>query len=59
MISRARAFADFLYEFVIGDDPAIAVIVVLALALTALLGAWWVLPPAVLAALTWSLIRAT
>jgi hypothetical protein len=57
MIGGVRAFAGFLYDFVIGDDPAIAIVVVLALALTALLAAWWVLPPAVMGALCWSLIR--
>jgi hypothetical protein len=59
VIRRARAFAGFLYDFVIGDDPAVVAVVVLALALTALLAAWWVLPPAVLGTLSWSLIRAT
>ena len=57
MIARARAFGAFLYDFVIGDDPAIALIVVVALALTALLAAWWVLPPAALGALSWSVVR--
>lgn len=55
----ARGFASFLYDFVVGDDPAIAVAVVLALGLTSLLAAWWVLPPAVIGVLTWSLVRAT
>jgi hypothetical protein len=59
VIRRARALAGFLYDFVIGDDPAIALVVVLALALTALLAAWWVLPPAVLGALSWSVMRST
>jgi hypothetical protein len=59
MIARAQAVGRFLYDFVIGDDPAIAVAVVLALALTGLLAAWWVLPPVVVGVLCWSLIRAT
>ena len=53
----------FLYEFVVGDDPLVAVLVVLGLALTALVAdrdapAWWVLPCAVLAALSASVLRA-
>jgi hypothetical protein len=58
-MARVRAFGRFLYDFVIGDDPAIALVVVLALGLTALLSAWWVLPPVVVGVLGWSLIRAT
>jgi hypothetical protein len=59
MIARVRAFGRFLYDFIFGDDPAIAIAVVLALGLTSLSGAWWVLPPAVIGVLTWSLLRAT
>ncbi|MDX6616680.1 MAG: hypothetical protein QOD60_1771 [Solirubrobacterales bacterium] len=59
MIGRVRAFGAFLYDFVIGDDPAIAIAVVLALALAGLLAAWWVLPPVVVGVLGWSLVRAT
>lgn len=59
MISRIRAFGRFLYDFIIGDDPAIALAVVLALAATGLFGVWWLLPPAVAGVLTLSLIRAT
>ena len=55
----------FIWEFVVGDDWRVAVIVVAALALTALLvhaagvNAWWLLPLCVFAALGWSLRRAT
>jgi hypothetical protein len=53
-------FARFWYDFVIGDDWRIAAAVVAALAVTALLvhasvGAWWLLPLAVLAFLAISL----
>jgi hypothetical protein len=59
-----RALAKFLYDFVIGDDPWIAVVVAVALGLTAMLAeagvaAWWILPLAVLAVLSVSLRRAT
>ncbi len=54
---RVRAFAQFLWDFVVGDDWRIAVGVVIALGLTAVVAAtsvaaWWVLPVAV-AALLW------
>jgi hypothetical protein len=59
-----RSFLQFWYDFIIGDDWTIAAGVVLALAATAILThshvpAWWLLPAAVVALLTLSLIRAT
>jgi hypothetical protein len=64
VIRRVRALAKFLYDFVIGDDPLIAIVVAAALGLTAVLAgadapAWWVLPVAVTAVLSLSLSRAT
>ena len=64
MMRRARALGEFLYDFVIGDDPWIAVVVALALGTTAVLAdtgasAWWVLPVAVGAVLSFSLYRDT
>jgi hydrogenase/urease accessory protein HupE len=61
---RLRALGAFFYDFVVGDDPLIAAVVVLALGLTAALAgsrlaAWWVLPFAVFAVLGSSLHRAT
>jgi hypothetical protein len=61
---RLRAVAKFLYEFLIGDDAWIAVVVAVALGLTAVLAgagvaAWWILPLAVVAVLSVSLHRAT
>jgi uncharacterized protein (DUF58 family) len=61
-VSRLRAFGAFLYDFLIGDDPAIAVAVVVALGLTAVIAgagiaAWWVLPVAVAVVLTVSVLR--
>jgi hypothetical protein len=63
-MSRLRALAAFAYDFVIGDDPLIAVAVVIALGVTAALAgagasAWWMLPLAVVAVLSFSLHRAT
>jgi hypothetical protein len=60
-----RSFGAFWYDFVIGDDWQVAAIVIAALGVTAVLvhagavNAWWLLPPAALAALGWSLRRAT
>jgi len=64
-MARLKSIWDFWYDFVVGDDWQIAVIVVAALAVTALLvhqagvNAWWLIPAAVFAALVWSLRRAT
>jgi hypothetical protein len=63
-MARIRALGAFLYDFVIGDDPLIAATVVAALAITGWLvgagaSAWWVLPLAVVAVLSFSLHRAT
>ena len=57
-MSRVRAFFRFLYDFVVGDDITIAIVVVAALGVTALASAWWVLPPTVLAILGVSVARA-
>jgi len=59
-----KSFGEFWYDFVVGDDWQVAVIVVGALAVTALLvhgasvNAWWLLPIAAMGALGWSLYRA-
>jgi hypothetical protein len=63
-MTRLRALLAFAYDFVVGDDPLIAVVVVAALAVTAVVAnggtdAWWVMPCAVVAALGISLQRAT
>ena len=63
-MNRIRAFGAFLYDFVIGDDPMIAAVIVVALGVTALVAsggnaAWWITPPAVIVALAFSLHRAT
>ena len=64
-LRRLRSIGAFWYDFVVGDDWRVAVVVVAALALTAVLvhaagvNAWWLLPVCVFAALGWSLRRAT
>ena len=64
VMRRLRTIAVFLYDFVIGDDPLIAVVVAIGLGLTAVLAgtgaaAWWPLPVMVVVALSVSLHRAT
>ena len=63
-MSRLASFGHFWWEFVIGDDWVAATAAGLAVGTTALLvaanvNAWWLLPPAVVAALYISLRRAT
>ena len=64
-MKRLKAIGAFWCDFVVGDDWRVAVVVVAALALTAMLvhvagvNAWWLLPVSVFAALGWSLRRAT
>jgi hypothetical protein len=64
-MNSLRSAWDFAYDFVVGDDWRGAVVIVVALAVTALLvhlaglNAWWLLPVCVCAALGWSLRRAT
>ena len=64
-MKRLKSIGAFWYDFVIGDDWRGAAVVVAALALTSLLvhaaalNAWWLLPMCVVAALGWSLRRAT
>jgi hypothetical protein len=64
MTRRLQSFAAFWYDFVIGDDWRVAVGVVAALAVTygvseAGIPAWWIVPVAVVALLSSSLLRAT
>jgi len=62
---QLKSFGAFWYDFVIGDDWRVAAMVVAGLALAAALthaarvNAWWALPVVVVAALVWSLHRAT
>jgi len=61
--SRLRALGAFWYDFVVGDDWVVAVVVVAALAGTYLLShagvtAWWLLPACIAVVLPVSLWRA-
>lgn len=61
---RIVAFARFWWDFVVGDDWRSSAQIALAVAATAALAAtgvvaWWLLPPAVIAVLYASLLRAT
>jgi hypothetical protein len=64
-MKQLKAFGAFWYDFIIGDDWHVAVLIMAALALTAILAhvatvnAWWLLPAVAPAALAWSLHRAT
>ena len=56
------AFGRFLYKFLVGDDPLVAVVMLAALALSGLLArgrvdAWWLLPPLAVAMTAVSLRR--
>jgi hypothetical protein len=57
-VSRVVAFGRFWWDFVVGDDWVAAAGVIVGLALTVALGAWWVLPIAVAIVLTMSVLRA-
>jgi hypothetical protein len=57
-MSRIAAFGRFWWDFVVGDDWVAAAGVIVGLALTAVLAAWWVLPVAVAIVLTMSVLRA-
>jgi hypothetical protein len=57
-VNRIAAFGRFWWDFVVGDDWVAAAGVVLGLVVTAVLGAWWVLPIAVAVVLTMSVLRA-
>jgi hypothetical protein len=52
-----RGFALFVWDFVVGDDWRIAAGVVVALAVTAAVSTWWLLPLAVAALLAVSVAR--
>jgi hypothetical protein len=63
VIARARAFAAFVWDFVVGDDWRTAVGVAVALGVTAVAAgsgvtAWWIVPVATVGLLGFSLWRA-
>jgi len=57
-VKRLRAFGQFWWDFIVGDDWVSAAGVVAGLALTAALSAWWMLPLVVAIVLAASLARA-
>jgi hypothetical protein len=61
-VSRLTAFAEAVWDFVVGDDWVTAVGVAIAIGVTAIVAgtgasAWWVMPVAVLGLLMLSLRR--
>jgi hypothetical protein len=64
-VKRLRAIGAFWYDFIVGEDWRVAVVVVAALAATTLLfraarvNAWWLVPACVFGALGWSLRHAS
>jgi hypothetical protein len=63
LAQRLRAFGAFWYDFVVGDDWRVAVVVIAALAITfavskSAVAAWWITPVAVALILSASLWRA-
>jgi CBS-domain-containing membrane protein len=58
-VSRVAAFGRFWWDFVIGDDWLAALGIAVAIGVTALLGVWWFMPPAVAVVLWVSLRRAS
>ena len=62
-MGKLKAFGLFWYDFVVGDDPLVAVLIIAALAGTAALSthttaSWWLLPLIVALALSATLARA-
>ncbi len=62
-MNRLEALGRFVWDFVVGDDWRIALVVIVGLAMTAIVAgagatAWWILPVATLAVLGLSVWRA-
>jgi len=53
-----RGLGAFLWDFVVGDDWTAAIGVIALLILARLTHAWWLLPPAAIAVLAVTLVRA-
>ncbi|MGI9185304.1 MAG: hypothetical protein ACR2GZ_10150 [Solirubrobacteraceae bacterium] len=62
-MNRLEAFGRFVWDFVVGDDWRIALVVIVGLAVTAIVAgagttAWWILPLATVGVLGLSVWRA-
>ncbi len=63
-MSRLRRWLGLVYDFVVGDDPLVALVVAVALGVTAALASggaavWWVMPLTVAAVLGFSVLSAS
>ena len=56
-MKRIASFGRFWWDFVVGDDWRAAAGIVVAIGITAAIGSWWFLPPAVALVLALSLWR--
>jgi hypothetical protein len=56
-MTRLRSFGRFWWDFVVGDDWRAALGIAVAIGITAAIGSWWFLPPAVAVVLALSLRR--
>jgi len=56
-MSRLLRIGRFTWDFIVGDDWRVALGVIVAIGVTAIAGAWWILPLAVAALLSLSVLR--
>jgi hypothetical protein len=56
-VRRIVSFGRFWWNFVVGDDWRAAAGIVVAIGITAAVGSWWFLPPAIAVVLALSLWR--
>jgi CBS-domain-containing membrane protein len=57
-MSHVASFGRFWWDFIVGDDWVAAAGVAVALAVTAIVATWWILPPAIALVLAVTLYRA-
>jgi CBS-domain-containing membrane protein len=57
-MSYVASFGRFWWDFIVGDDWVAAAGVAVALAVTAIVETWWILPPAIALVLVVTLYRA-
>jgi hypothetical protein len=56
-MSRIKRLGRFSWDFIVGDDWRVALGVAVAIGVTALAASWWILPLAVAALLSLSVLR--